>query len=183
MKMRIYSLIIGMAIISGSLALVAQEKRASSRARIGAGVDGAAITLDYARPKIQEAEPGETRKRWGGVAPYGQAWPVGAGESALLISDKDLVMGKTTIPAGTNSLYAWLGEDGTAKLVISKQVGQGSTQYDPAQDLARVDMQKETLNRKVDPFTMAIVMDPSGGGTLKMMFENTQYSARFYVRR
>jgi len=47
-------------------------------------------------------------------------------------------------------------EDGTAKLIINKQTGQWGTQYDQKQDLARIDLKKDTLDKTVDQFTMAI---------------------------
>jgi len=74
-------------------------------------------------------------------------------------------------------------EDGTAKLIVNKQTGQWGTQYDQKQDLARIDLKKDALDKTVDQFTMAIDPNPAGGGILKMMWENTGYEVPFTVKK
>jgi hypothetical protein len=49
-------------------------------------------------------------------------------------------------------------------------------QYDASQDLARVDLAKDTVDPRVDQFTMAITKNKDGSGVLKLIWENTQYS-------
>ena len=87
------------------------------------------------------------------------------------------------LPAGAYTLYTLPNEDGSAKLIVNKQVGQWGTQYDEKQDLARIDLKKDALETPVDQFTIAIEKNPSGGGTLKMMWENTQFSAPLTVQQ
>ena len=60
------------------------------------------------------------------------------------------------MPAGTYSLYLWPEETGSAKLIVNKQTGQWGTKYDESQDLARIDLKKETLEKPVDQFTIAL---------------------------
>ena len=77
-------------------------------------------------------------------------------------------------------------EDGTAKLIINKQVGQwgiGPGAYDEKQDLVRVDLKKDAVETAVDQFTMAVEKNPAGGGVLKLTWENTQYSVAFTVQK
>ena len=50
-------------------------------------------------------------------------------------------------------------------------------------DLARVDLNKEALDKPVDQFTMTIAKNSSGGGVLKLMWENTQFSVPFTVQK
>ena len=54
---------------------------------------------------------------------------------------------------------------------------------DTKHDLARVDLKKEALDKPVDQFTMAVAKDSSGGGVLKLMWENTQFSVPFTVQK
>ena len=42
---------------------------------------------------------------------------------------------------------------------------------------------KDALDKTVDQFTMAIEPNPAGGGVLKMMWENTQFSVPFTVKK
>ena len=118
--------------------------------------------------------------------PYGKVWRTGADEATLLITQKPIVLGGATVPAGAYTLFTLPQEDGTAKLIINKQIGQwgiGPGSYDEKQDLARVDLKKDTLDTPVDQFTMAVAKNPDGGGILKLSWENTQYSVPFTVQK
>jgi hypothetical protein len=166
--------------------LMAQQKRISPHETISKAIDGNRIMIVYGRPYTKDPKTGQTRKIWGELVPYGEVWRTGADEATLLITQKPIVMGETTIPAGAYTLRTLPNEDGTAKLIINKQVGQwgiGPGSYDKDQDLARIDLKKEALDAPVDQFTMAISENPSGGGILKMMWENTAFSTPFTVQK
>jgi Protein of unknown function (DUF2911) len=163
----------------GASPLMAQQKRVSPHETISAVVDGNRITVVYGRPYTKDPHSGEPRKIWGGLVPFGQVWRTGADEATLLITQKPILLGDTPIPAGTYTLYTLPEENGSAKLIVNKQTGQWGTQYDEKQDLARIDMKKETLDKPVDQFTMAI----SRSGELKMMWENTGYSVPIKVQK
>jgi hypothetical protein len=99
-------------------------------------------------------------------------------------------MGETTIPAGAFTLWTLPNEDGTAKLVVNKQIGQwGATRsdlkeiYDESLDVARINVKKDALDKPVEQFTMAVEKNPSGGGVLKLMWEGTQFSVPFTVKK
>jgi hypothetical protein len=146
-------------------------------------VDGNRVTITYGRPYTKDPRSGEMRKIWGGLVPYGKVWRTGADEATLLITQQPIAIGETTIPAGAYTLFTFPNEDGTAKLIVNKQLGQWGLQYDEKQDLARIDLKKDALEKSVDQFTMAIEKNPSGGGTLKLTWENTQFSAAFTVKK
>lgn len=164
----------------GATPLVAQQRqRVSPHETTGAVVNGNRVTIVYGRPYTKDHNTGEMRKIWGGLVPYGKVWRTGADEATLLITQKPIVMGGTTIPAGSYTLYTLPAEDGSAKLIINKQTGQWGTEYDQSQDLTRIDLKKETLDKPVDQFTMAVIKN----GELKMMWEKTQYSVPFTVQK
>jgi len=180
-----YILTVG-AIIACISPLMAQQKRISPHETISKAIDGNRIMIVYGRPYTKDPKTGQTRKIWGELVPYGEVWRTGADEATLLITQKPIVMGETTIPAGAYTLRTLPNEDGTAKLIINKQIGQwgiGPGSYDKDQDLARIDLKKEALDAPVDQFTMAISENPSGGGILKMMWENTAFSTPFTVQK
>jgi len=177
------SLLLVAAITGCALPLMAQQKRVSPHETVGGVIDGNRVTIVYGRPYTKDPKSGEARKIWGGLVPYGQVWRTGADEATLLITQKPLMMGDTTIPAGAYTLYTLPQEDGTAKLIVNKQVGQWGTQYDESQDLARVDLKKDTLDTPVDQLTMAVSKNKSGGGLLKLSWENVQYSVPFTVQK
>jgi hypothetical protein len=179
---KIKSILVVTALILCAFPLLAQQKRVSPHETISAVIDGGRVTIVYGRPFTKDPKSGEARKIWGGLVPYGKVWRTGADEATLLVVQKPILIGETTVPAGAYTLFTLPAEDGSAKLIISKQVGQwgvGPGAYDEKQDLARVDLTKEALEKPADQFTMAVAKNPAGGGVIKLMWENTQYSVPF----
>lgn len=172
------------ALIICALPVLAQQKRVSPHETISTVVDGDRVTVVYGRPYSKDPKSGEPRKIWGELVPNGKVWRLGADESTLLITQKAITFGETTVPAGAYSLFLLPQAEGPAKLIISKQLGDwGAYQYDEKQDLARIDLKKEPLEKAADQLTIAISKSAGGGGTLKIMWENTQYSAAFAVQK
>lgn len=167
----------------GAIPLLAQQKRVSPHETISKEIDGGRVMLVYGRPFTKDPKSGETRKIWGGLVPFGQVWRTGADEATLLATQKPLAFGETTIPAGAYALFTLPAEDGGAKLIVSRQVGDwGAYTYDEKQDVARIDLKREALAQPVDEFTMSV--DKEGtGGVLKLMWENTGYSVPFTVKK
>lgn len=162
--------------------LFAQEKpRVSPHDTVNAMVGDAKITIAYGRPYTKDPKSGEKRKIWGGLVPYGKVWRMGANEATLLTTDKEISIGGSAIAPGTYSLFLQ-PEEGAAKLIVNKQTGQWGTKYDQGQDLARVDLIKQPLDTPVEQFTIAV--DKTGdGGLLKLIWENTAYSAPIAVKK
>ena len=152
-------------------------------ARLGAGRGGALVTITYGRPFSKDPKTGEKRKIWGtgNVVPYGAVWRMGSDEATTLITQVDLAFGDTTVPAGAYTLCMQPEADGTAKLIINKQIGQWGIPYTPdiqKNELARVDMKKEPLDKEAEEFT--ITLTPANGGlALAAKWENTQYTVNF----
>ena len=171
------------AIAASTLPLAAQQKRTSPHETTSAVIDGSRVTVTYGRPYTTKPGTDKARKIWGGLVPFGEVWRTGADEATTLITQKPIIFGETTVPAGAYSLYTLPQEDGTAKLIINKQLGQWGMQYDEKQDLARVDLKKDVLEKTADQLAIAVAKNPAGGGTLKIMWEDTQYSAAFTVQK
>lgn len=157
-------LILPVLLIGASL-LIAQEKpRVSPHETITATIDGNQITIVYGRPYTKDPKTGEKRKIWGGLVPFGKPWRTGADEATLLTTQKPLLIRATTIPAGTYSLFTQPEEQGDAKLIINKQMGQWGTKYDEKQDLARVELKKEPTSSPVNQFAMTIKKNQTAAG-------------------
>jgi hypothetical protein len=190
MKKLLPNLIITSVILACALPMMAQQKRApvSPHETISETIDGNKITIVYGRPYSKNPkQPTEIRKIWGALVPYGKVWRTGANAATLLTVEQPIVIGETTLPAGKYSLFTFPTEDGKAKLIINKKTGQWGIPYneetEKANELARIDLKKETLDKDVDQFTMAIVKNAAGGGTLKMMWEKTAFSVPFTVKK
>jgi len=182
-KLTIKSLVAAAALTAGALPALAQHGHAASpHITINAVIDHDSITLSYGAPYTKDPRSGEARKVWGGLVPYGEVWRTGADEATTLTTKEALVVGDTTIPAGTYTLWTLPAPDGSAKLIINKQTGQWGTQYDASQDLARLDLKKETVSCPVNHFTMAVERSASGGA-IKLMWEDTAYALPFTVKK
>jgi hypothetical protein len=180
---KLKSFLVIAAIAASTLPLAAQQKRVSPHETVSGVIDGSRVTVTYGRPYTKDPRSGDARKIWGGLVPFGKVWRTGADEATTLITQKPLVFGDTTVPAGAYTLYTLPQEDGTAKLIINKQLGQWGTQYDEQQDLARIDLKRDALDKPADQLTIAVSKNPAGGGWLKIIWEDTQYSTAFTVQK
>ena len=171
-----------------ALPLMAQQKRVSPHETVSTVIDGSRVMVIYGRPyaKNPHSAEHEVRKIWGGLVPYGKVWRTGADEATLLVTEKPLMFGDATVPAGAYTLWTLPQEDGSAKLIINKQIGQwgaGDTVYKEDQNVASVDLKKESLDAPVDQFTMSVAKNPAGGGLITLSWENTRFSAPFTVQK
>jgi len=184
---KLKSILIITAISLCALPLMAQRQRVSPHETISSTIDGDKVTLVYGRPYSKDPKTGEIRKIWGTLVPFGKVWRTGADEATLLTTEQPIVLGGTEIPSGTYSLFTVPAADGTAKLIVNKKTGQWGIPYkeqsEATNELARINLKKDTLDKTVDQFTMAIQPNPSGGGTLQMMWETTQYSVPFTIKK
>lgn len=184
MKALRFPLVFLAAALIGALSVSAQTKKPlSPHDTVTAEIDGAKLSLSYGRPYTKDPKTGEIRKIWGGLVPYGKVWRTGANEATVLTTDKSLVFGSTTIPAGSYSLWTVPEEDGSAKLIFNKQTGQWGTKYDGTQDFASVAMTKHALPAQVNQFTMALEKGSAGGGEIRLEWELTEYIASFTVAK
>ena len=131
--------------------------------------DGKKVTIDYSRPSVKG------RKIDGGLIPHDEVWRTGANEATSLKTDTDLVIGGTAVPAGSYTLYS-LRSPSSWKLIINKQTGQWGTNYDPAQDLARVDMKVAAPPSNVEQFTMSFEKTGGDSAVLHLDWENLRGS-------
>jgi len=127
------------------------------------------IYVDYGRPYARG------RTIMGGLVPYGQVWRTGANAATTFVTTRDVRIGGTPVPAGTYTLYT-LPTANAWQLIINRQTGQWGTEYDQAQDLARVPMRVERTPAPVEQFT--IELQPGAGTALNlvMTWENTRAS-------
>ena len=127
------------------------------------------MKVDYSSPRMKG------RKIFGGLVPYGQVWRAGANEATTFVTDTNLSVGGTAVPAGSYTLFAVPNAD-KWQLVISKKIGEWGTAYPgPSEDLARIDMKVSQLSSPMENFTISF--DKSGSGcALTMSWENTKAS-------
>ncbi len=169
--------------LGAALPVYAQQQRVSPPDIAGAVVDGNRVTIYYSRPYSKDPQKGDIRKIWGGLVPYGKIWRVGANEATLLVTQGTIELDGKTIPGGAYTLFVLPEEDGKAQLIVNKQIGQWGLTYDEKQDLVRVPLTKSDLKEPLNQFAMAVQRVQAGGGVIKLMWENTQFSVPFTVKK
>jgi Protein of unknown function (DUF2911) len=164
-----------MLLTSALAASRAGQTRASPHETVSAGVDGAELSVTYGRPYMRG------RVIMGALVRYGRVWCPGADEATTLATTKPLKIGDLSLAAGRYTLWMLPTSDAWT-LVVSKQTGQWHTQYDPAQDLGRVEMRKRALTSPVEELTFAIEKGASRtDGAITMTWETTEVSVPFTV--
>jgi hypothetical protein len=145
----------------------------------------AKIAIDYGQPHLR----GRSVIGMPGVVPWDTVWRTGANMSTQLSTEVDMTLGGTFIPRGIYTLYSLPTRNGW-KLVVSKQVLQWGTDYDPTQDLARIDLRSRALTEPVESLTFwlvpAIENAPSTTfphGVLRFAWGNTELSTDWRVGR
>jgi hypothetical protein len=148
------------------------------------GRGGPRVTITYGRPFSKDPKSGAIRKVWGTLVPWDKAWRLGSDEATTIISEQPLDLGGLTLEGGkAYTLYLVPSENGVTKLAVSTRIGKWGIPVDETKDLGRVDMKKDTLDQQIDELTLALQANPAGGGILKVMWENTQYSVAFAVTK
>jgi hypothetical protein len=168
---------------AGPAPLVAQEARVSPHETVSTVIGGNRITIVYGRPYTKDPKTGAPRKIWGGLVPYGKVWRTGADEATLFITQQPIVLGGAAVPAGAYSVFTAPQTDGSAALILNRQIGQWGEEYDPAQDFARIALTKGELDAPVDQFTIALGKAPGGGGIVRLRWETTEYAVPFSVAK
>lgn len=146
----------------------------SPRDTASAAVGSAQVLVDYGRPSMRG------RRVFGGIVPWGEVWRLGANAATQLVTDRDLVLGETTLPAGTYSLWC-IPTESAWTLVVNGQHGQWGTQYDESQDVARIPMQVTETAQPVERFTVEVSDAGRGQGTIAFLWEDTRASVPFTV--
>ena len=148
------------------------------------GRGGPRVTLTYGRPYSKDPKTGEIRKIWGGLVKWDKADRLGADEATLLLTQQPLAFGETVLPAGAYTLYIIPSEKGASKLAFSSALGKWGVPVEEGKDVARIDLKKDTIAQSVDQLTLGLVNDQAtGGATLTIQWETTQFSAPFTVKK
>jgi hypothetical protein len=145
----------------------------------------AKIAIDYGQPHAR----GRNVVGMPGVMPWDTVWRAGANMSTQLTAEVDMTIGNTFIPRGIYTLFALPTRNGW-KLIVSKELLQWGTDYDPKQDFARIDLRSRTLAEPIESLTFwlvpALEAPPSTTfphGVLKFAWGNTELSTDWRVGR
>jgi len=136
-------------------------------------VNAAKISLTYGRPYLRDRVVGES------VEPMSDRWwRLGADEATTLMTDTDLILGGTHIPAGEYTLFTQhMGDE--FHLIVNSETGQWGLSYNPEHDLAHIPMNVTELDPPADQLTLwiEVVEDDETAGEGELGFEWGQMAA------
>ncbi|MBT8267300.1 MAG: DUF2911 domain-containing protein [Bacteroidia bacterium] len=123
------------------------------------------VKVVYSRPQLKGRELSSLVKN-------GEQWRLGANEAAEITLYKDMMVGGTSIPAGTYTLSAIPGEKEWTLIFSSDLNVWGSYFYNEANDVARVKGKVSKGDKSLEAFS--ITFDDKGNmhlgwGTLRVM--------------
>jgi hypothetical protein len=136
------------------------------------------LSIDYGQPHARG------RTIAGAVVPYDEVWRLGANEATTLTTSVDLDIGGQRVPKGTYSLFALPSPTGL-QLIVNRKTGPTATQYEAAQDLVRIPMQRVTRVETTD--ALHITLEPTGeaaplGGTLRVTWGTLDATVAYTAR-
>jgi hypothetical protein len=158
----------GSALVHASDPLV-KKSPMSPPATASASLQGKTLTINYSAPSMRG------RAIMGGLVSYDKVWRTGANAATTFTATTDILIGTTSIPAGTYTLYTLPSEKGW-KLIINKQIGQWGTIYNEAQDATRVDMKKTDLATPQEVMSISFENTQGGKTELHIRWEKTDVS-------
>ena len=113
-------------------------------------VNDAHISITYGRPYLKGRVVGES------VEPReGAVWRLGADEATTLMTDTDMMIRSTHVPAGEYTLWA-THMGGEFHLIVNSQTGQWGTNYDATHDLAHIPMDVGDLSSPAEQLTLSV---------------------------
>jgi hypothetical protein len=118
----------------------------------------ASIKIDYGQPNLRGR-----KLLTDSLIPYDKPWRTGANAATTLTTDVDLVIGGSPIPKGKYIIQTLPSRTGW-KLLIQKDVPPvpgAEPVYNPANDLARIDLRQTTLAAPLETLSMWLI--PSRG--------------------
>jgi hypothetical protein len=135
---------------------------------------GATISIEYGQPAARG------RTIFGDLVPWDRVWRTGANAATQLDTNRDLVIGRTLVPAGRYTLWSIPGRR-TWRLILNRQTGQWGTEYDSTLDLARILIETRQVRDPVERFTITIERQ-GVGGVIRMTWGRTQAIVPFTIR-
>jgi tetratricopeptide (TPR) repeat protein len=132
----------------------------NQRAEVSQWIGLVKVTIAYHSPRVHfPPDKDRTGHIWGEVLQYGlfddgygpsghMPWRAGANESTTISFSHDVKIDGKDVKAGTYALFLELGKDAPDTWILSSNVGWGSYQYDPKNDVLRV-----SATRQDAPFT------------------------------
>lgn len=161
-----------------TLAIQAQVKtpQASPSTKIEQVVGLTDVEIDYSRPSIKG------RTVFGELVPYGKLWRTGANANTTVSFSEDVMIGGKTLKKGKYALYTLPKADSWDVIFYADTDNWGLPEnWDEAKVALKTTVKPETLNRKVETFTIGVNNVENDAAFLELSWEKTIVAVKFEV--
>jgi hypothetical protein len=142
-------------------------------------LDSVAATMGSLNIKIQYSRPSvRGRIIFGEVVPYNRFWRTGANRATLMKVDKPIHFGEQILPAGEYSIFTLPGEKSWT-VMLNREVGIWGTEYNPLEDILRVEMKVEDVDQIMELMTIDIKPINNSAGLIQIGWERKRASVVF----
>lgn len=161
-----------------TLAMQAQVKtpQASPSTKIEQVVGLTDVDIDYSRPSTKG------RTVFGELVPYGKLWRTGANANTTITFSEDVTIDGKTLKKGKYALYTLPKADSWDVIFYADTDNWGLPEnWDDAKVALRTTVKPETLNRKVETFTIGVNNVDNDSASLELSWEKTIVAVKFEV--
>jgi hypothetical protein len=144
------------------------------RGKAETSLSGKKVSIEYGQPSLKGRDVLAE-------APVGTVWRTGADQSTTFTTDADLMIGSTTIPKGSYSLFTKRDSDKAWSLVLNKQTGQWGTEHDASKDFASFPLTWEQKDSGPELFTIELASS-GASGTLRLLWGKHVLSTPFKAK-
>jgi len=161
-----------------TLAMQAQVKtpQASPSTKIEQVVGLTDVEIDYSRPSTKG------RTVFGELVPYGKLWRTGANANTTVSFSEDVTIAGKTLKKGKYALFTLPKADSWDVIFYTDTDNWGLPEnWDEAKVALRTTVKPETLNRKVETFTIGVNNVDNDSASLELSWEKTIIAVKFEV--
>jgi hypothetical protein len=151
-------------------------KSLSVRDTVRAKIGIVQFTVDYGRPLLRG------RTLLGDVIPYDRVWRTGANAATQFTISAPIKLAGLQVPAGAYTLWTIPHTTGV-DLIVNKQSGQWGTEYSSSRNLGTATMRAETTSTPLEEFTISIISNGPGKGTLVLQWGSFRWEAPIEAQR
>jgi hypothetical protein len=126
------------------------------------------IEIVYSRPGVKG------RQIFGGLVPYGEVWRTGANASTKVSFGTAVKLNGAEIPAGRYALYTIPGEKEWTVIIYKDPSLNGTSGYNPTNDLVRFKVAPVKLTETVETFTVDINDIRDDSATINLIWDKTR---------
>lgn len=159
--------------IAGTITLSAQLKvpAPSPTGIVKQAVGLSDITVEYSRPSMKK------RIIYGDVVPFGKIWRTGANSATKITFGEDVKVEGNAIVAGTYALYTTPNKS-SWEIMLYKDLTLGGnvSEYKKENELLRFTVKSQTINDKVETFTIDIADVTANSANIELKWEKTRIS-------